>query len=57
MNKNFSHYRWVLYHPKKATEISNFMNEQREEGLMYAPDKYSRVEVFDKDGYSVGYLC
>ena len=62
MKTKFSHSRWVLYAPKKAMEISNYMNEQREGGLMYAPDviknnTYSRVEIFDEEGYSVGYLC
>lgn len=62
MKNNFSHFKWVLYAPKKATEICNFMNEQRDGGFMYAPNvikknKYSRVEVFDEEGYSVGYLC
>ena len=61
MKKTYSHHTWLLYAPKKATEISNFLNEKREEGLMYAPknvgkNKYSLVEVFDSEGYSLGYL-
>lgn len=61
MKKTYSHHTWVLYAPKKATEISNFLNEKREDGLMYAPkkvgkNKYALVEVFDTEGYSLGYL-
>lgn len=61
MKKTYSHERWVLYSPQKATEIANFLNTSREGGLMFAPNKigghkYASVEVFDEQGYSVGYL-
>jgi hypothetical protein len=61
MKKNYSHQQWVLYTPKKATEISRYLNEIREDGLMYAPNKvgtrkYATVEVFDSEGYSIGFL-
>lgn len=61
MKNRYSHERWVLYSRNKAAEIATFLNNSREDGLMYAPNKigkndYATVEVFDEQGYSVGYL-
>jgi hypothetical protein len=61
MKTIYSHQKWVLFTPRKATEISNHLNEIRENGLMYAPNKigknkYATVEVFDEEGYSLGFL-
>lgn len=59
--KNYSHSNWVLFTPEKATEIANHLNSIRKDGLMYAPNKIgkskcAKVQVFDENGYSVGYL-
>lgn len=51
---------WTLYSPNKAFEIVAHLNETDSEGLMYALKKISdsaaAVEVFDSEGYSLGYL-
>lgn len=61
MPKNYNHYSWILFTPEKATEIANNLNTIRPNGLMYAPNKigdkkYATVQVFDEEGYSIGYL-
>lgn len=61
MPKNYNHYSWILFTPEKATEIANNLNKIRPEGMMYAPNKigrnkYATVQVFDQEGYSLGYL-
>jgi hypothetical protein len=51
---------WTLYSPSKAFEIAAHLNKTDSEGLMYALKKITEqsaaVEVFDGDGYSLGYL-
>lgn len=59
MEKTYSQ-TWTLYSPDKASEIASYLNETNSEGFMYALKKFSEsaaaVEVFDGDGYSLGYL-
>lgn len=59
--KNHSYSSWLLFTPEKAQEIATHLNEIRKDGLMYAPNKigknkYATVQVFDENGYPVGYL-
>ncbi len=50
---------WTLYTAQKATEIAKNLNNNKDE-FMYAvkqiTNNSSAVEVFDEDGYSVGFL-
>jgi hypothetical protein len=51
----------VLYTPQKAKEISEYLNSLREKGQMYAPlvigkSDCAKVQIFDSNGYSIGYL-
>lgn len=51
----------LLLSHQKATEIAQHLNSVRPENKMYAPRKigkndYAMVEVFDHEGYSLGFL-
>jgi hypothetical protein len=51
---------WTLYSHKKANEIVENLNRTDSDGFMYALKRISEasaaVEVFDNDGYSIGYV-
>lgn len=51
---------WTLFSPQKAAEIAEHLNATDTEQFMYAvkvvTETSSAVEVFDADGYSVGFL-
>lgn len=51
----------LLLSQQKAEEIAQHLNSVRPENRMYAPrkigkNKYAMVEIFDPEGYSIGYL-
>jgi hypothetical protein len=49
----------ILFTVEKATQICNTLNKEDTGKRMYAPmkiGKYASVEVFDSDGYSIGFL-